>query len=114
MQRYNQVAVNPLLRPDFTNTFELTHVFKEQNTIVYYSELSNLSGVGLNSADLFYSVRTKGKVLNVAGPDASYRNRRGSRTVMLSFSYRISRNAKDNKRLRDRNGARDEQYRVSF
>jgi hypothetical protein len=234
VQRYNQVVGNPFLRPDFTNTFELTHVFKEQlNTIVYYSELSNVSSevispvgdvyvkrpantgnvhimgtmvtynrdlfkwwnadfsvnpervhmdvllggkrvdtvyfahsfnwfnrftlskncsaevvmnwggrsfsgqntssgtaalragikqqlfkgngsVGLSGTDLFYSVRTKGRVLNVAGSDGSYLNRRDTRTVMLSFSYRISRNAKDNKRLRDRNGAWDEQNRVSF
>jgi len=232
VQRYNQVAGNPFLRPDFTNTFELTHVFKEQlNTIVYYSELSNISSdvinpvgdvyvrrpvntgniritgamvtynrdifkwwnadfsvnpervhmdvlldgkrvdtvyfahsfnwfnrftlskdcsaevvmnwggrsfsgqntssgtaalragikqqmfkgnasLGLSGSDLFYSVRTRGRVLNVTGSDGSYRNRKDSRSVMLSFSYRISRNAKDNKRLRDRNGARDEQNRV--
>ncbi|WP_285055244.1 outer membrane beta-barrel protein [Pedobacter ginsengisoli] len=232
VQRYNQVAGNPFLRPDFTNTFELTHVFKEQlNTIVYYSELSNVSSevispvgdvyvrrpantgnvritgamvtynrdifkwwnadfsvnpervhmdvllagkrvdtvyfahsfnwfnrftlskdcsaevvmnwggrsfsgqntssgtaalragikqqmfkgnasLGLSGSDLFYSVRTRGRVLNVTGSDGSYRNRKDSRSVMLSFSYRISRNAKDNKRLRDRNGARDEQNRV--
>jgi len=234
VQRYNQIAGNPFLSPDFTNTFEFTHVFKEQlNTILYYSDLSNISSqvirpvgdvyvtrpentgslqiagtmvtynrnvfkwwnadfsvnterihmdvllggkrvdtvyfahsfnwfnrftlsksctaelvmnwggrsfsgqnttrgiaalragikqqlfkgnasLGLSGSDLFYSVRTQGNILNVAGSDASYRNRRDSRTVMLSFSYKISRNAKDNKRLRDRNGARDEQNRVSF
>jgi hypothetical protein len=232
VQRYNQVAGNPFLSPDFTNNFELTHVFKEQlNTIVYYSDLSNISSqvirpigdvyvrrpentgslqitgamvtynrdmfkwwnadfsvnterihmdvllggkrvdtvyfahsfnwfnrftlgksctaelvmnwggrsfsgqnttagiaalragvkqqifkgngsVGISGSDLFYSVLTRGNIVNVAGSDASYRNRRDTRTVMLSFSYKISKNAKENKRLRDRNGARDEQNRV--
>jgi len=232
VQRYNQVVGNPFLKPDFTNTFELTHVFKEQlNTILYYSDLSNISGsvirpmndvyvkrpentgklqitglmvtynkdafkwwnadfsvnperihmnvllddkridttffaysfnwfnrfaisksctaelvmnwggrsfsgqnttkgimawragikqqlfkgngsIGISSSDLFYSAITRGKIINVAGSDAIYKNRKDSRTVMLSFSYKISKNAKDNKRLRDRNGARDEQNRV--
>jgi hypothetical protein len=51
--------------------------------------------------------------LNVAGSDAVYRNRRDTRSIILSISYKISKNAKDNKRFRDRNGARDEQNRVS-
>jgi outer membrane receptor protein involved in Fe transport len=234
VQRYNQVSGNPFLRPDFTNNFEFTHVFREQlNTMLYYSSISDISGqvirpagdvyvsrpentgslritglmltwnknifkwwnadfsvnperirmnallgskridttfyaysfnwfnrltistsciaelvmnwggrsfsgqnttggiaalragikqqifkgngsLGISGSDLFYSVITRGKILNVPGSDASYRNRRDSRTLMLSFSYKISRNAKDNKRLRDRNGARDEQNRVSF
>jgi hypothetical protein len=232
VQRYNQVAGNPFLSPDFTNTFEFTHVYKEQlNTILYYSTLSNISStvirpmgdiyirrpentgniqitgamitynkdvfkwwntdlsinpervhmnlllggkridttyvansfnwfnrftvsktctaelvmnwggrsfsgqnttegivafragikkqvlngngsIGISGSDLFYSAITRGKIVNVAGSDAVYQNRKDSRSVMLSFSYKISRNAKDNKRLRDRNGARDEQNRV--
>ncbi|TDQ11841.1 outer membrane beta-barrel family protein [Pedobacter metabolipauper] len=232
VQRYNQVAGNPFLKPDFTHTFEFTHVFKEQlNTVLYYSDLSNISSqvirpmadiyvkrpentgdlqimgamitynrdlfkwwnadfsvnperihmnvlldgkrvdtayfahsfnwfnrfnisksctaemvmnwggrsfsgqnttrgiaafragikqqlfngngsIGLSGSDLFYTAITRGKIVNVAGSDASYENRKDSRSVMLSFSYRISRNAKENKRLRDRNGARDEQDRV--
>jgi hypothetical protein len=233
VQRYNQVAGNPFLRPDFTHNFEFTHVFREQlNTVLYYSDISNISGqvirpvgdvylsrpentgniqiaglmltwnkdifkcwnadfsvnpervhmnallgsmpidttfyaysfnwfnrftisksctaelvmnwggrsfsgqnttkgiaalragikqqifkgngsLGLSGSDLFYSAITRGRVLNVAGSDASYEKRGDSRSVMLSFSYKISRNAKDNKGLRDRNGARDEQNRVN-
>lgn len=232
VQRYNQVAGNPFLSPDFTNTFEFTHVYKEQlNTILYYSTLSNISSqvirpvgdiyvrrpentgniqiagamitynkdvfkwwntdlsinpervhlnvllggkrvdttyiansfnwfnrftvsktctaelvmnwggrsfsgqnttrgivafragikkqvfngngsIGISGSDLFYSAITRGKIVNVAGSDAEYQNRKDSRSVILSFSYKISRNAKENKRLRDRNGARDEQNRV--
>jgi hypothetical protein len=45
VQRYNQVIGNPFLKPDFTHTFEFTHVFKEQlNTLFYYSALSDISG----------------------------------------------------------------------
>jgi len=232
VQRYNQVSGNPFLRPDFTNNFEFTHVFREQlNTVLYYSDISDISGqvirpvgdvyvsrpentgnlriaglmltwnkdvfkwwnadfsvnpervhmnallgskridttfyaysfnwfnrltisksctaelvmnwggrsfsgqntsrgisalragikqqllkgnasIGLSGSDLFYSAITRGRVLNVAGSDATYEKRGDSRSVMLSFSYKISRNAKDNKRFRDRNGARDEQNRV--
>lgn len=232
VQRYNQARGNPFLKPDFTNNFELTHVFKEQlNTVIYYSALSDISGqvirpvgdvyvrrpentgnlqiaglmvtynkdifkwwnadfsvnperihmnilldgvrvdtsyfahsfnwfnritvnktctaelvlnwggrsfsgqnttkgiaalragikkqifkgnglVGISGSDLFYSVITKGNVLNVPGSDATYENRRDSRTIMLSFSFKLSRNAKESKNLRDRNGARDEQNRA--
>jgi hypothetical protein len=68
--------------------------------------------IGISGSDLFYSAITRGRILNVAGSDASYEKRGDSRSVMLSFSYKISRNAKENKGLRDRNGARDEQNRV--
>ncbi|HKG05081.1 MAG TPA: outer membrane beta-barrel protein [Pedobacter sp.] len=68
--------------------------------------------IGLSGSDLFYSAITRGRTVNIAGSDASYENRKDSRSVMLSFSYNMSKNAKDNKRLRDRNGARDEQNRV--
>ncbi|TDO19974.1 outer membrane beta-barrel protein [Pedobacter duraquae] len=232
VQRYNHVSGNPFLQPDFTNNFELSHVFKEQlNTVAYYSDLSNISGqvirtygdvyvqrpentgslqitglmitynkdifkwwnadlsvnperihmnvlldskrvdttyyahslnwfnrltigknctaelvlnwggrtfsgqnttkgiaalragirkqffkgkatIGVSASDLFYSAITQGQVINVAGSDGIYRNRKDSRTVMLSLSYKMSRNAKDTKRPRDRNGARDEQNRV--
>lgn len=232
VQRYNQVVGNPFLKPDFTNNFELTHVFKEQlNTILYFSSLSNISGqvirpvgdvyirrpentgdvqitgamitynkdifkwwngdfsvnpervhlnillnenridttfyansfnwfnritiskttnaelvlnwggrsfsgqnttkgtaavrmgikqqlfkgngtIGVSGSDLFYSAITRGRILNVPGSDATFRSRRDTRSVMLSFSYRFSKNAKENKNLRDRNGARDEQQRV--
>ncbi|MES2457364.1 MAG: outer membrane beta-barrel protein [Bacteroidota bacterium] len=232
VQRYNQVAGNPFLRPDFTNNFEFTHVYKDQlNTMLYYSSLSNISGqvirpvgdiytrrpentgslqitglmvtynrdifkwwngdfsvnperihmnvlldgkrvdtvfysqslnwfnritisknttaevvlnwggrsfsgqnttkgiaavragikhnlfkgngtIGLSGSDLFYSAITHGRILNVAGSDATYKNRKDSRSVVFSFSYKFSKNAKDNKGLRDRNGARDEQNRV--
>ena len=45
VQRYNQAAGNPFLRPEFTNNFEFRHVYKEQlNTVLYYSNLSHSSG----------------------------------------------------------------------
>ncbi|RZM00417.1 MAG: hypothetical protein EOO88_58720 [Pedobacter sp.] len=68
--------------------------------------------IGISGSDLFYSAITRGRILNVPGSDASYKSRKDSRSVMLSFSYRFSKNAKENKNLRDRNGARDEQNRV--
>jgi ferric enterobactin receptor len=68
--------------------------------------------VGISGSDLFYSAITRGNILNLPGSDASYQNRKDSRTVILSFSFRFSRNANDNKRLRDRNGSKDEQNRV--
>jgi hypothetical protein len=68
--------------------------------------------IGLSGSDLFYSAISKGNVVNVKNSAASYRRSKDSRSVMLSLSYRISRNAKANKRLRDRNGVRDEQKRV--
>jgi hypothetical protein len=68
--------------------------------------------IGVSGNDLFYNAKTRGRILNVAGSDAVFENRRDTRTVMISFSYRISRNAKDNKHQRDRNGAREEQNRV--
>ncbi len=232
VQRYNQVAGNPFLQPDFTNNFEFTHVYKEQlNTVLYYSSITNISGqvirplgdiytrrpentgnlritgamitwnknifrwwngdfsvnpervhmnvlfnnkrvdttfyaysfnwfnrliitksttaefvlnwggrsfsgqnttkgiaavragikqqlfkgngsLGISGSDLFYSAITHGRILNVEGSDANYKSRRDSRTIMVSFSYKLSKNAKNVKRLRDRNGARDEQNRV--
>lgn len=69
--------------------------------------------IALSGNDLFYSAITNGKILNVNGSQASYRNRKDSRTIMVSFSYRFSKNAKDNKSLRDRNGLDDEKRRVS-
>lgn len=233
VQRYNQESGNPFLSPDFTNTFEFTHVFKDQlNTLIYYSTLSNISSqvirpmgdvyikrpentgniqitgamltynkdvlkwwnadlsvnpervhlnllldgkrvdttyiansfnwfnrfilgktytaelvmnwggrsfsgqnttdgivawragikkqlfkgngaVGLSGTDLFYSAITRGRTVNVSGSDATYTNRKDSRAVIISFTYKIAKNAKDNKRLRDRSGARDEQSRVT-
>lgn len=45
VQRYNQVSGNPFLKPDFTHNLEFTHVFREQlNTVLYYSDISNISG----------------------------------------------------------------------
>ena len=232
VQRYNQLAGNPFLRPDLTDNFELTHIFKDQlNTVLYYSSLTNISSqvirpvgdvytrrpentgnlqiagamvtwnkdlfkwwngdfsfnpervhmdvlldnkridtvfysysfnwfnrlnigknttaemvlnwggrsfsgqnttkgiaavragikqqlfngngsIGLSGSDLFYSAITQGRILNVAGSDATYGNRKDSRSFMISFSYKLSKNAKEVKRLRDRNGAREEQNRV--
>lgn len=68
--------------------------------------------VGISGNDLFYSAITRGQIFNISGSNSSYQNRRDTRTTMLMFSYKISRNAKQNKNLRDRNGARDEQNRV--
>ncbi|MES2827171.1 MAG: outer membrane beta-barrel protein [Bacteroidota bacterium] len=233
VQRYNQVAGNPFLKPDFTHNFELTHVFKEQlNTVIYYSSLTNISSqvirpvgdvyfrrpentgdlhiagamitynkdifkwwngdfsinperihmnvlldgnrvdttfysssfncfnritiskaisaelvlnwggrsfsgqnttngiaavragikqqlfkgngtIGISGSDLFYSAITRGRILNVAGSDATYKSRKDSRSIMFSFSYRFSKNSQGNKNLRDRNGVRDEQSRVT-
>jgi hypothetical protein len=75
--------------------------------------LNGNASIGLSGGDLFYTAISRGRVLNVAGSDAVYRNRRDTRSIILSISYKISKNAKDNKRFRDRNGARDEQNRVS-
>ena len=73
---------------------------------------SGNGSIGVNGSDLFYSAIRKGSIHNVAGSSAIFRNRQDTRTVILSFSYRISKNAKNNKRLRDRNGAWDEQDRI--
>lgn len=68
--------------------------------------------IGLNGSDLFYSAISSGNLVNVKNSASNYRRSKDSRSVMLSLSYRMSRNAKSNKRLRDRNGVRDEQKRV--
>jgi len=73
---------------------------------------SGNGSIGVNGSDLFYSAIRKGSIHNVAGSSAIFRNRQDTRTVIFSFSYRISKNAKNNKRLRDRNGAWDEQNRI--
>jgi hypothetical protein len=73
---------------------------------------SGNGSIGVNGSDLFYSAIRKGSIHNVVGSSATFRNRQDTRTVILSFSYRISKNAKNNKRLRDRNGAWDEQNRI--
>lgn len=73
---------------------------------------SGNGSIGVNGSDLFYSAIRKGSIHNVAGSSAIFRNRQDTRTVIFSFSYRISKNAKNNKRLRDRNGAWDEQDRI--
>nr|WP_294876931.1 outer membrane beta-barrel family protein [uncultured Pedobacter sp.] len=73
---------------------------------------SGNGSIGINGSDLFYSAIRKGSIHNVVGSSAAFRNRQDTRTVILSFSYRISKNAKNNKRLRDRNGAWDEQNRI--
>jgi hypothetical protein len=95
--------------------------FSGQNTIkgimawragIKQQLLKGNGSIGISGSDLFYSAITRGKIINVAGSDASYKNRGDSRTVILSFIYKISKNAKENKRLRDRNGAMDEQNRV--
>jgi hypothetical protein len=69
--------------------------------------------LGLSGSDLFYTAINRGNIVNVKNSSANYRSSKDSRSVMLSISYRLSRNAKDNKRLRDRNGVRDEQSRVN-
>jgi hypothetical protein len=68
--------------------------------------------IGLSGSDLFYSAISSGNLVNVRNSTSNYRRSKDSRSVMLSLSYRMSRNAKSNKRLRDRNGVRDEQKRV--
>jgi hypothetical protein len=69
--------------------------------------------LGLSGTDLLYTAISRGDIVNVRNSSASYRSSKDSRSVTLSISYRISRNAKENKRLRDRSGVRDEQNRVN-
>ncbi|WP_449437421.1 outer membrane beta-barrel family protein [Pedobacter steynii] len=73
---------------------------------------SGNGSIGINGSDLLYSAMRKGSIHNVAGSSAIFKNRQDTRTIILSFNYRISKNAKNNKRLRDRNGAWEEQNRI--
>lgn len=69
--------------------------------------------VGISGSDLFYSAISRGEFVNVKNSAATYRRSKDSRSVTLSLSYRISHNARENKRLRDRSGVREEQGRVN-
>ncbi len=57
IQRYYQEAGNPFLSPEFANTIEATHIFKERlNTTVYYSYLTNnFNGVVDVTDDIYIS-----------------------------------------------------------
>lgn len=64
---------------------------------------------GLN--DIFYSSITNGTITNLTQAEASWKNRRDSRNVSLSLSYRLGKNYED-KRRHNANGAESEQNRV--
>jgi hypothetical protein len=64
---------------------------------------------GLN--DIFYSSITNGTITNLKQAEASWKNRRDSRNVSLSLSYRFGKNYED-KRRHNANGAESEQNRV--
>jgi hypothetical protein len=72
----------------------------------------NMGALGLSVNDIFYGVIRQGSTVNVAQTDAAYRNISDSRVLMLSFSYRVAKNASESKKPRERNGAWDEQSRV--
>jgi outer membrane receptor protein involved in Fe transport len=72
----------------------------------------NKGSIGLNVSDMFYSAIRKGSIVNVSQSDASYVTRGDSRAFMLAFNYRFAKNNNQNKKPRERNGARDEQGRV--
>jgi hypothetical protein len=61
--------------------------------------------------DIFYSSIINGTITNLTQAEASWKNRRDSRNVSLSLSYRIGKTFED-KRKHNANGAESEQNRV--
>jgi hypothetical protein len=61
--------------------------------------------------DIFYSSVVNGVITNLTQAEASWKNRRDSRNVSLSLSYRIGKTFED-KRKHNANGAESEQNRV--
>jgi hypothetical protein len=65
--------------------------------------------IGLN--DIFYSSIVNGVITNLTQAEATWKNRRDSRNLSLSLSYRIGKTF-DDKRKHNANGAESEQNRV--
>ncbi|MBB2150437.1 TonB-dependent receptor [Pedobacter gandavensis] len=74
-------------------------------------KLSPSSTIRINGNDLFYTRITNGKINNLAGTTAGWRNRADSRNVVLSYSYRFGKTFSGVRKHKN-TGAEDEQNRV--
>ena len=73
--------------------------------------LKDQASLKLGVRDLFYTMQTKGSI-DFQQTEATFRNRRDSRQVSLTFTYRFGKPIKGNSGRRHNSGASDEENRV--